>query len=95
MVLTLNSLLTDEIRGGLWKQDPVSLFNASSTSLISSTGLWNLITPTYSFPADCCDFTSLVALLIQTIRHPVTLGSSVPECPKIIKTSLITCFFDF
>lgn len=29
-------------------------------------------------PAPCCDFTSLVARSIQTIRHPVTLGSSVP-----------------
>ena len=36
---------------------------------------------TYSFPAPCCDLTSLVALSTHTIRQPVTLGSSVPECP--------------
>jgi hypothetical protein len=41
--------------------------------------LWNLTTPTYSFPADCWAFTNLVALLTQTIKHPVTLGSNVPE----------------
>eukprot|EP00967_Tisochrysis_lutea_P130584 scaffold226096_cov33-Tisochrysis_lutea.AAC.3 len=35
----------------------------------------------YSFPAPCCDLTSRVARLRQTIRQPVTFGSSVPECP--------------
>ena len=29
----------------------------------------------------CCDLTSLVAFSTQTMRHPVTLGSSVPEWP--------------
>ena len=38
---------------------------------------------TYSFPADCWDFTNLVARSIQTIKHPVTLGSNVPECPVL------------
>ncbi|GAA52010.1 hypothetical protein CLF_107219 [Clonorchis sinensis] len=49
--------------------------------------------PTYTFPALCCDFTSLVARSIHTIRQPgnqkspgiqelpVTFGSSVPLCP--------------
>lgn len=32
-------------------------------------------------PAACWALTSLVALLIQTIKHPVTLGSKVPLCP--------------
>lgn len=32
-------------------------------------------------PALCCDFTSRVARSMQTIRHPVTLGSNVPLCP--------------
>ena len=36
---------------------------------------------TYSLPAPCCDLTSRVARLMHTIRHPVTFGSSVPECP--------------
>lgn len=39
---------------------------------------------TYSFPAPCCDFTSLVALSTQTIRLPVTLGSSVPLWPVFV-----------
>ena len=29
-------------------------------------------------PAPCCDLTSRVARSMQTMRHPVTLGSSVP-----------------
>lgn len=33
------------------------------------------------FPAVCWDLTSLVALSTQTIRHPVTAGSKVPEWP--------------
>jgi len=41
----------------------------------------NLTIPTYSLPADYCAFTNLVALLMHTIKHPVTLGSRVPECP--------------
>lgn len=32
-------------------------------------------------PAPCCDLTSRVARSIQTMRHPVTLGSNVPLCP--------------
>jgi len=44
-----------------------------------SMGLWNFTTPTYSLPADCWALTNLVALLMQTIKHPVTLGSRVPE----------------
>ena len=36
---------------------------------------------TYSFPAPCCDFTSLVALSTHTTRLPVTLGSRVPLWP--------------
>ena len=29
-------------------------------------------------PAPCCDFTSLVALSMHTMRQPVTFGSRVP-----------------
>lgn len=32
-------------------------------------------------PAPCCDLTRRVARSMQTVRQPVTLGSSVPECP--------------
>lgn len=32
-------------------------------------------------PALCCDLTRRVARSMQTMRHPVTLGSSVPLCP--------------
>jgi hypothetical protein len=35
---------------------------------------------TYSFPAPCWLFTRRVARSMQTIKHPVTLGSRVPEC---------------
>jgi hypothetical protein len=40
-----------------------------------------LIIPTYSFPADYYALTNLVALFKQTIKAPVTFGSSVPEWP--------------
>lgn len=43
--------------------------------------LWKRASPTYSFPALCCAFTSRVARSMHTIRHPVTLGSRVPLCP--------------
>lgn len=43
--------------------------------------LWNRASPTYSFPALCCAFTSLVARSMHTMRHPVTLGSRVPLWP--------------
>lgn len=39
---------------------------------------------TYSFPAPCCDFTSLVALSTHTIKLPVTLGSRVPLWPVFV-----------
>ena len=39
---------------------------------------------TYSFPAPCCDFTSLVALSTHTTRLPVTLGSRVPLWPVFV-----------
>ena len=68
-------------RGGLWKQVPVSFLIQLSNSVRFSTGLWNLTIPTYSLPADCWALTNLVALLIQTIKQPVTLGSRVPEWP--------------
>ena len=41
----------------------------------------NRTTPIYSFPADCWDLTRRVARSIQTIKHPDTLGSNVPEWP--------------
>ena len=41
------------------------------------------MTPTYSLPALCCALTSRVARSMQTIRQPVTLGSSVPEWPVL------------
>jgi len=47
----------------------------------SGTPLCNRKMPTYSLPAFCWDFTSLVALSMHTIRQPVTFGSSVPLCP--------------
>lgn len=52
-----------------------------SEYLEEKTYLWNRARPTYSFPALCCAFTSLVARSMHTIRHPVTLGSSVPLWP--------------
>ena len=55
----------------------------------SSTALWSRNIHTYSFPADCCDFTRRVALSIHTIRHPVTLGSSVPLCPVFSTRSIL------
>ena len=39
---------------------------------------------TYSFPAPCCDFTSLVARSTHTMRLPVTLGSKVPLWPVFV-----------
>lgn len=36
---------------------------------------------TLCLPAPCWDFTSRVARSMQTIKHPVTLGSRVPLCP--------------
>lgn len=42
---------------------------------------WRRTTPTYSFPADCWALTRRVARSTHTMRQPVTLGSSVPECP--------------
>ena len=60
----------------------------SSTTDLSSIGLWNLTIPTYSFPALCCALTNLVALFKQTIKHPVTFGSKVPLCP-VFSTSKI------
>lgn len=53
----------------------------SFTFWILSAAEWSLNTATYSFPADCCDLASLVALSMQTIKHPDTLGSNVPEWP--------------
>ena len=46
-----------------------------------STALCSCKTATYSFPALCCDLTSLVARSMHTMRQPVTLGSNVPLWP--------------
>jgi len=39
--------------------------------------------PVMYSPAPCWDFTNLVARSMQTIRHPVTFGSSVPLWPVL------------
>ena len=75
-------LLTAEIRGGRWKSAPVKVSRARASCASPPGSLsCNRMTQTYSFPAPCCDFTSLVARSMQTIRQPVTLGSRVPLCP--------------
>ena len=77
-----NWRLTAEIKGGLWNKAPVSVSNARLTVLAPpSTAEWSLHTQTYSLPAPCCALTNLVARSIQTMREPVTFGSSVPLCP--------------
>lgn len=44
--------------------------------------------PLFHIPALCCDFTKRVARSMQTIKQPVTLGSSVPLCPVFSTRSI-------
>lgn len=92
MCLTRNSFLTADIAGGFWKMAPCKVHNAFSSSLRGLSpgiGMFVLRTAIYSLPALCCDFTNRVALSRQTIRHPVTLGSSVPEWPVFSTFSIL------
>ncbi|BAF15538.1 Os04g0576400 [Oryza sativa Japonica Group] len=65
--------------GRRWNMAPVS---ASSARAVSAA--WKRATQTYSLPAPCCDLTRRVARSTQTMRLPVTLGSSVPLCPVLL-----------
>ena len=38
----------------------------------------------HSLPMPCCDFTRLVAYSVLTVRHPVTLGSSIWLSPVVM-----------
>uniref|UniRef100_I1PP30 Uncharacterized protein n=1 Tax=Oryza glaberrima TaxID=4538 RepID=I1PP30_ORYGL len=67
--------------GRRWNTAPVS---ASSARAVSGTAAWKRATQTYSLPAPCCDLTRRVARSTQTMRLPVTLGSSVPLCPVLL-----------
>ena len=67
--------------GGRWNRAPVSVSMARATFCWLSTAPCSRTMATYSFPADCCDLTSRVARSMHTMRHPVTLGSRVPEWP--------------
>ena len=75
--------LTAEMSGGRWKSAPVSVSMARTTLACDSAAPWKRTTATYSLPADCCDLTRRVARSTQTMRQPVTLGSSVPLWPVL------------
>lgn len=82
MVRIRSCRLTAEINGGRWKRAPVKVSRALANCASPPGSLsCSRITQTYSFPAPCCDLTSRVARSMQTIRHPVTLGSRVPLWP--------------
>ena len=68
-------------RASLEHLDPFCTSHLESAVLSVLRHLWNLTRPTYSFPALCWAFTRRVARSMHTIRHPVTLGSSVPLWP--------------
>ena len=77
-----NCRLTAEINGGRWNKAPRNVVSiVRYNNFESSRVLCNRNTPIYSFPALCCALTNRVARSKQTIKHPVTLGSNVPECP--------------
>lgn len=88
MVLTLSCRLTAEIRGGRWNIAPVRVSNALAIVFRLSIGEWSLKIHTYSLPAPCWDLTKRVARSMHTTKHPVTLGSRVPECPVLLTRSI-------
>lgn len=64
-----------------WKSAPVIFSSADKSAFSDSIAACRRTMATYSLPAFCCDLTRRVARSTQTMRQPVTLGSSVPLWP--------------